>query len=168
MVKPYNRVAAVLYAHRWAYDRNPMFYDYEYVGGDCTNFASQCVYAGSNVMNFTKTFGWYYRNANDKAPAWTGVQYFYNFMTRQTIDENAIGPFGRECELSELMPGDLVQLSFDGNAFQHTPIVVVANKPQTTDEVLVAAHSFNADYKPLSTYDYQNYRYIHIEGVRMG
>ena len=26
---PYNRTAAVAYAHRWAYGRNPLFYDYE-------------------------------------------------------------------------------------------------------------------------------------------
>ena len=42
---PYDREAAVLYAHQWAYGRNPLFYDYELLGGDCTNFASQCIYA---------------------------------------------------------------------------------------------------------------------------
>ena len=34
----YDRSAAVLYAHQWAYGRNPAFYDYENLGGDCTNF----------------------------------------------------------------------------------------------------------------------------------
>ena len=43
---PYDRRAAVAYAHQWAYGRNPDFYDYEEIGGDCTNFASQCLYAG--------------------------------------------------------------------------------------------------------------------------
>ena len=43
----YNRRAAVAYAHRWAFRRNPVFYDYEGLGGDCTNFASQCLYAGN-------------------------------------------------------------------------------------------------------------------------
>ena len=28
----YDRRAAVLYAHRWAYGRNPAFYDYEHLG----------------------------------------------------------------------------------------------------------------------------------------
>ena len=88
-LQPYNRRAAVFYAHQWAYRRNPMFYDYEEIGGDCTNFASQCVYAGAGVMNFTPTYGWYYLNANEKAPAWTGVEYFYNFMTRK---EETPGP----------------------------------------------------------------------------
>ena len=28
----YDRTAAVLYAHQWAYGRNPAFYDYENLG----------------------------------------------------------------------------------------------------------------------------------------
>ena len=30
--RPYRRLNAVLYAHRWAYGRNPQFYDYEEIG----------------------------------------------------------------------------------------------------------------------------------------
>ena len=105
----YDRSAAVQYAHQWAYGRNPAFYDYEHLGGDCTNFASQCLFAGSGVMNFTPTFGWYYIDSNQKAPAWTGVPYFYNFLTRQGT---SVGPMGRPCTLEELLPGDVIQLSF--------------------------------------------------------
>ncbi len=93
---PYDREAAIAYAHQWAYSRNPSFYNYDDIGGDCTNFASQCLYAGTGVMNFTPTFGWYYIDANRKAPAWTGVPYFYNFMTRNEISP---GPFGIEAAL---------------------------------------------------------------------
>ena len=56
-LRPYDRQAAVTYAHRWAYHRNPDFYNFDELGGDCTNFASQCLYAGSGVMNYTPTFG---------------------------------------------------------------------------------------------------------------
>ena len=77
LIHPYDRAAAVLYAHQWAYGRNPAFYDYENLGGDCTNFASQCIYAGSGIMNFTPTYGWYYIDANQKSPSWTGVPYLY-------------------------------------------------------------------------------------------
>ncbi|MBP3352092.1 MAG: amidase domain-containing protein [Lachnospiraceae bacterium] len=48
----YNRTAAVYYARKWALGRNPAYYDFEEVGGDCTNFASQCIYAGAGVMNY--------------------------------------------------------------------------------------------------------------------
>lgn len=98
---PYDRAAAVRYAHIWAYGRNPRYYDYEGIGGDCTNFASQCIYAGAGVMNDTPTFGWYYINANDKAPAWTGVEYLYNFLTRRTP---SAGPFAGEVSPERIRP----------------------------------------------------------------
>src|SRR5699024_7748176 len=63
-LQSYERAAAVAYAHRWAYGRNPDFYNYDTVGGDCTNFASQCLLAGGGAMNFTPDFGWYYITAN--------------------------------------------------------------------------------------------------------
>ena len=75
---PYDRQAAVDYAHRWAYARNPKFYDFENLGGDCTNFVSQCLYAGSGIMNFTPEFGWYYIDVNERSPSWTGVPYSFD------------------------------------------------------------------------------------------
>lgn len=162
LLSPYDRAAAVRYAHLWAYGRNPAFYDYEAIGGDCTNFASQCIYAGAGVMNFTPTFGWYYRTANDKAPAWTGVEYLYNFLTRRAP---SVGPFASEVTLDRLRAGDIVQLSFDGVGWQHTPVVVYADRPRSYAEVLVAAHSADADDRPLSTYEFSAARLLHIAGV---
>lgn len=158
----YDRMAAVRYAHRWAFGRNPKFYDYEKLGGDCTNFASQCIFAGSGVMNFTPTYGWYYIDANQKAPAWTGVEYLWNFLTRTGT---SVGPIGQPCSLEQLRPGDLIQLSFSGAGFQHSPIVVSARRPITPETLLVAAHSYDADNRPLSTYEYRSARFLHILGT---
>lgn len=159
---PYDRLAAVQYAHRWAYGRNPKFYDYSELGGDCTNFASQCLYAGVGIMNFTPTFGWYYIDPNNKAPAWTGVPFFFNFMTRS---EKSQGPFGMETGPDWMMPGDFVQLRFADEKFGHTPIVVEVGTPPALDNILVAAHSQDADFRPLNTYLYQEIRFIHILGA---
>ena len=158
----YDRDAAVRYAHRWAFDRNPHYYDYEEIGGDCTNFASQCLYAGTRVMNFTPTFGWYYLDANNKAPAWTGVPYFYNFLVR---DEMSQGPFGALAAMSSLQPGDFVQLRLTKEVFSHTPIIVEILGRPSLQNILVAAHSYDADYRPLSSYDFQELRFIHILGA---
>ena len=46
-LRPYDREAAVAYAHRWAFGRNPAYSNFDGMGGDCTNFASQCLYAGT-------------------------------------------------------------------------------------------------------------------------
>lgn len=160
---PYNRTAAVRYAHRWAYDRNPRFYDYEKLGGDCTNFASQCLYAGTGIMNFEPTFGWYYRNANDKSPSWTGVTYFYNFLTENKV---RTGPFATETDILSIEPGDFVQLNLNADeAFDHTPIIVERGVVPTFENVLVAAHSYDADYRPLSTYQFNQIRFLHVMGA---
>ena len=162
---PYNRLAAVQYAHKWAYGRNPAFYDYEQIGGDCTNFASQCVYAGSGIMIFEKDFGWYYIDPNNKAPAWTGVEYFSRFMTRE---DASVGPVAVDATISQLEPGDVVQLSFDGENWNHSPVVVrLLRQPALRPaDVLIAAHSYDSDNRPLSTYDYQGIRFLHFTGVR--
>ena len=158
---PYDRAAAVAYAHRWAFARNPRFYDYERLGGDCTNFASQCIYAGTGVMNFLPVFGWYYMDANEKSPSWTGVPYLFDFLTRA---EASAGPVGQDVPITQLEPGDILQLSFDGLQYQHTPVVVAVRAPITPNSIWVAAHSDDADYRLLNTYSYQSVRYIHISG----
>ena len=159
---PYDRSAAVAYAHRWAYGRNPDFYDYEEIGGDCTNFASQCLYAGTGIMNFTPTYGWYYINANEKAPAWTGVEYFRNFLVRKEISP---GPVAVETDLEAIQVGDFLQFNFRGEQFSHTPIVVAIDQPARPSNILLAAHSYNADFRPLSTYTFQELRCLHILGA---
>ena len=70
----YDRGRALAYAKRWARGRNPLFYNFTGIGGDCTNFVSQCVLAGCCAENFTPDFGWYYRSPEDRAPAFTGVR----------------------------------------------------------------------------------------------
>ena len=163
-ILPYDRVAAVEYAHRWAHSRNPAYYDFDTLGGDCTNFASQCLYAGAGVMDFTPTFGWYYRSVQDRAPAWTGVKYLYRFLVRTA---GGSGPFARLAALSELQPGDLVQLSFHAHEFTHCLVVEEADTDGKLEKILLAAHSQDAELRPLSTYPYQQVKCLSILGIRM-
>ena len=102
----YDRNAVYDYAKKWAYKRNPAFYDFSKIGGDCTNFASQCIYAGAGVMNYTPTFGWYYISVNNRTPSWTGVEYLYNFL----VGNEGAGPYAEEVPLDKLEVGDIVQL----------------------------------------------------------
>lgn len=155
----YDREKAVAYAHRWAFRRNPNFYDFSDLGGDCTNFASQVVYAGGGIMNTTPVFGWYYFSLNDRAPAWTGVNEFFNFITRP---EMTTGPQAYETGLDGIEPGDVIQLQFSpGMGFDHTPVVVSVGD-RTPETILLAAHSNDADNRPLSTYNYIRRRCLHI------
>jgi len=90
------------------------------------------------------------------------VEYLWNFLTRRGP---SVGPVGEPCRIQDLRPGDLIQLSFQGESFQHSPIVVAAGWPARPENILVAAHSYDADNRPLSTYQYQDIRYLHITGV---
>lgn len=163
-IQEYDRGSAVSYAHRWAYDRNPAFYDFSLLGGDCTNYASQCLLAGAGVMNETPLYGWYYHSADRRTPSWTGVTYFYDFLTRNL----GPGPFAREVSLEGLEPGDFVQLAVGNNPrYHHTPVVVRIQGAPSLSTVYIAAHSSDCDCRPLSTYVIGKLRCLHIEGVRL-
>ena len=158
LIKPYNRERAVEYARRWALSRNPLFENFSGIGGDCTNFASQCVLAGCCQMNYTPTFGWYYVSSSDRAPSWTGVEFFYNFI----VGNADVGPFGRVATSDELEIGDVIQLARDGD-FYHTLLICGFEG----NDILVCAHSDDYLNRSLSSYTYDNIRFIHIDGVRV-
>ena len=156
--KEYLRDRAVLYARKYALVRNPLFYTFEGIGGNCTNFVSQSVLAGSCVMNFMPIYGWFYLSSNRRAPAWTGVQFFYNFMVNNTD----VGPFGRVVPLAEAQIGDVIQLQNYEDVFYHTLIITEIKD----GEIYICANSVDSLDRPLSTYDYKDLRVIHIDGVR--
>ena len=155
--KGYQRMNALAYARRWALDRNPLFINFAGIGGDCTSFASQCVLAGSCVMNFTPDFGWYYITSELRAPAWSSVEFFYDFITQNRGE----GPYGELADLQNAEIGDIIQLQKE-NDWYHT-LVVVSNRG---GDILVAAHTVDALDRPLSTYEYDGARLIKIKGVR--
>lgn len=161
--KNYDRDKAVAYAHQWAFGRNPQYYDFENLGGDCTNFTSQALYAGSGIMNPTPTFGWYYYSLNNRAPAWTGVEFLYRFL----VNNSGVGPVAVEMDISQMEPGDIVQISFDGRTFQHSPMIVSVEQPPSPSNILVAAHTYNSDNRPLDTYTYALLRFLHITHVNI-
>lgn len=159
VTKPYLRERAVIYAKKYAFGQNPIFGNFRGIGGNCTNFVSQAIYAGSCVMNYTPTFGWYYVSLDDRSPSWTGVEYFYNFMT----ENSDVGPFGKEATPDEIEIGDVIQLGNNRDGFYHTLLVVGFEG----EDPLVAAQTDDAYARPLSTYSYDFSRFIKILGVRI-
>lgn len=152
----YNRNAAIEYAWKWAYSRNPRYIDFSNLGGDCTNFISQCIYAGSNVMNFTPDTGWYYISSSERAAAWTSA----NFLGKFLITNKGNGPLAIYTDINLLEKGDLVQLSFGDNVFTHSLLVI-----NTFPIITVATHTNDAYDRPLNSYNYELIRYLHIMGA---
>lgn len=82
-----------------------------------------------------------------------------------TRDEISPGPIAIQTDLNGLLPGDFVQLRFQAEVFGHTPIVVSIGFPPTLENTLVAAHSYDADWRPLNSYSFQEIRFLHILGA---
>ena len=162
MLAPYNREAAVAYARKWAMSRNPNYYNFDKLGGDCTNFVSQCLYAGSGVMNPTPTFGWYYYSASNRSPSWTGVEFLYNFLVRKS----GIGPVGALVPMEAVQPGDISQFAGGPDRFTHSQFIVSVGKQPALDNILVCTHTYDSLDRPLSSYEFDRIRFIRIEGVR--
>ena len=160
MTKIYDRKKAIQYAEKWAFKRNPEYYNYDNIGGDCTNFVSQCIYAGSNVMNYKKTFGWYYINANEKAPSWSGVNYLYNFLTRNF---EGAGPVGKRVSQNQIKIGDVVQLAFLKSNFSHSLIVTKL----LNGEIFVSTHTDDCFNRNLNSYKYSDIRFISMKYVNI-
>lgn len=154
---PLDKAAAIGYAKKWAMLRNPMYYDFENAGGDCTSFISQCVRAGGAVMNYTKDVGWYYNSPYDRSAPWSSVYYFHKFITTNA----GVGPYGEEAPIDNAAPGDIIQLG-DGEKFYHSLFVTGLRRGVP----LVCAHTDNALDRSLNSYRYETARCIKILGVR--
>ncbi len=154
----YNRDMAVTYARKWAYKRNPKYYNFDNIGGDCTSFVSQCIYAGSKIMNYKKHVGWYYNSVNDRSPSWSGVEYLYDFLTTN----QSVGPSAKVTDISNMEIGDIVQLKFSNMSnFSHSLLVV----DKINSEIYVATHTDDSYNRNLSSYTYEGIRFLHINKV---
>lgn len=156
----YDRDMAIAYAEKWALSRNPAYYHFDNIGGDCTNFASQCLFAGCDVMNYTPVIGWYYNSAGDRTASWTGVDYLHRFL----LNNRGAGPHGAAVGINGISPGDLVQLGGADGRFYHTPVVLAAEGR----DIFVAAHDLDSLWRPLSSYHFHSVRYIHIVDAGRG
>lgn len=159
----YDRASALAYVRRWALSRNPEYYDFADVGGDCTSFASQCIYAGTGVMNYTPTYGWYYISGYDKSPSWSGVNYFYDFITTN----DGVGPYGEETGWEEMQVGDIIQLGTNRGVFYHTLVLTRIRPVRGGRRFFVSAHNNDAYMRPLDSYSYGSIRFLHIIGARI-
>ncbi|MDR1734015.1 MAG: amidase domain-containing protein [Oscillospiraceae bacterium] len=165
--KEYDRESAVQYARKWAFDRNPEWGDFETMGGDCTNFTSQVLYAGGASFNIDSDYGWYYKNLDNRAPAWSGVEALHEFLIS---NKTGNGPMAVPIALKDVEKGDIVQLRFQGNdRFSHSLVVTDLGRPVGSNNLFtvgITTHSLDSRSRPLGTYSFAEMRPLHITGVR--
>ena len=117
-------------------------------------------------MNYTPTFGWYYRSPDDRAPAWSGVEELYRFLTEVPefrSQNGGVGPYAEDARVSRSVEvGDVIQLRNEEGKFYHTLLITGF----TANDILVSAHTNDALDRPLSSYESAvDRRFIRILGV---
>lgn len=132
----YNRQSAVAYAMQYWNSPNPL---YPHFTDDCTNFISQCLYAGGIPMLFSKEKGkgWWIRTGKggDWSWSWTVAHALYLLLKSGAAPMRAVSQSSPE----QLEPGDLICYDFDGDGrFQHNTIVVAKD---ANNMPLVNAHT---------------------------
>ncbi|MDR0855156.1 MAG: amidase domain-containing protein [Christensenellaceae bacterium] len=156
----YNRQAAIEYARKYALNYNPDYYDFgKYnLGGDCTNFISQCLHAGGAPMTH-RPEEWYYYGLNSRSPSWSAVEFLYRYLTAPKDN----GFTAVECQgLSSAVPGDVIQLSFDGQVFSHSLFISNITNTVFAPRIFVCTHTYDSCDRDFSTYQYRKMRLLHI------
>ncbi len=155
----YNREKAVEYAYKWWNNRNPVFFNFDDFGGDCTNFISQCLYYGGIDMNIVNSPFWFYKNSYNRSYSWTGVVEFFDFVTQNKTN---LGPKAKVVTINEIEIGDVVQMLQNGNRFHHNLLITKIQGLKTLDNIFVTCHTNDAKDKRLSDYYFQQIRFLKI------
>lgn len=135
----YDRMAAVQYAERWWNSYNPAYRKFEV---DCTNYVSQCLFAGGAPMRGApaRETGWWYQGDN-----WS-FSWAVAHSLRWYLSGSTSGLQGQEVERAdELGHGDIICYDFEGDGrFDHNTIVV---SKDAYGMPLVNAHTDNSRHR---------------------
>ena len=160
-INKYARKDAVEYALEYALQKNPTYFDYTNQGGNCTNYISQCLYAGTKTMQISPN-GWYYFSPSNTSISWANVEPFYNFL----ISNNGEGPYASKSPLEMAQIGDIIQLRFLGKtAFSHA-LIISKISSLNPNGIYVCANTRDVKDVPLSFYRFDEFRLLHILGYR--
>lgn len=129
----YLRFEAVSYALTYALNPNPKYRYFELIddnGGDCTNFTSQCLFAGGAKMNYGNNWSWWYNNKNTSnvmddtwSISWAVAHSLYYYLKN---NEEVNSPYVKGLEVTnerELELGDLIFYENNNKKIFHSAIV---------------------------------------------
>lgn len=137
----YNRRAAVTYALRHWRNPNPNYANMDTFGGggDCTNFTSQCLWAGGWPMDYrgsTYTTEWWYRRIGDDpfdadgndwwSCTWSLANNQFHYLATnhgETIDLREEPGKAKSLHL-----GDIIYYDWGSGTFGHSAIVTCRNR----------------------------------------
>ncbi|MGE5628382.1 MAG: amidase domain-containing protein [Solirubrobacterales bacterium] len=124
----YSRNDAVEYAKRYALFPNRQYIYFgvqEKIGGDCTNFVSQCLHAGGIPLSYSLKNPWWYNAENYKicSLSWSVAHSLYWYLLRNN-QKKLKGAKGYETNnISELELGDLIFYENKNGLIFHSAII---------------------------------------------
>lgn len=163
---PYRRAEAVAYAERWWNEPNPAYHNFEV---NCTNYVSQCIFAGRAPMNYTgrRESGWWYQGMSNGREMWSfswavadSLQRYLGHPRSSGLRAEALGsPDG-------LQLGDVICYDWDGSGrFGHNTIVTAFapdGSPLVNANTVASRHRY-WDYRDSYAYTSRTrYRFFHI------
>lgn len=167
--KAFDRNKAVAYANQYYHSRNPIWYNFTDEGGNCQNYASQCLLEGGIPLDYSGEEQWkcyvedpnYEPEINEEETAtgrtrsWVNVGYFYNYAK---WNEGKGMAADANVNLYYAQPGDIIIVG--NNGLSHTVIV----SKVVDGHILVNSNSIDMKDYPVEAYTYTTVMLIKILG----
>nr|WP_246427854.1 amidase domain-containing protein [Paenibacillus phyllosphaerae] len=162
----YRRDLAAAYADRWWNEANPAYENFEV---NCTNYVSQCVFAGQAPMNSTgrRDTGWWYKGRSGGRELWSYSWAVSNALQSYLAGSRRSGLRATVVESAgELALGDLILYDWSGDGrFQHSTVVTAfdsSGMPLVNANTVPSRHRY-WDYKDSYAWTEQTrYRFFHL------
>lgn len=161
----YRREAAAAYADEWWDSFNPEFEAFEV---DCTNYISQCLFAGGAPINYTgkRESGWWYKGYIGSKEAWSYSWAVANSLQRYLATSTSGLRASEMQRADQLELGDCIIYDWDGNGvYQHSTIVTAfdaGGMPLVNAHTTPSRHRY-WDYKDSYAWTENTmYRFFHI------
>ncbi|WP_235561024.1 amidase domain-containing protein [Bacillus sp. FJAT-28004] len=162
----YRRDLVAAYADRWWNEGNPA---YELFEVNCTNYVSQCIFAGNAPMNYTgkRETGWWYKGRNKGSEWWSYSWAVSNAITNYLTASKTSGLRAEVVQSAdELQLGDVITYDWNGDhRFQHSTIVTAFDSfgmPLVNANTVSSRHRY-WDYRDSYAWTEQTkYRFFHI------
>ncbi|UQZ84044.1 Putative amidase domain protein [Paenibacillus konkukensis] len=161
----YNRIKAAEYADTWWDKANP---DYIHFEVDCSNFISQCLFAGGAPMNYTgkRDSGWWYKGRYNGQEQWS-YSWAVAHSLQRFLTAGRVGLCAEEVpEASMLDLGDVISYDWDGNGrFQHSTIVTAKDAggmPLVNAHTTESFHRYWSYRDSVAWTEKTKYRFLHI------
>ncbi|MGN0514249.1 MAG: amidase domain-containing protein [Lachnospiraceae bacterium] len=156
----YNTSAATNYALTYALTPNTSYADFTNIGGDCTNFISQCLYAGGKNMHYGAAYTgdcWYYTTSTNRSSTWTGAAEFRSYVLSSN---SQLGM--STSDWNNVSNGDIIQMLSSDSAYHSLIITGVAYSSYGRSDLLVCAHTTNRRHVSLNSYYSGTKAYYHV------